>query len=297
MDFRQINAFIAVAEELHFGRAAARLNLSQPPLSQQIKGLEEQLRVRLFERNRRSVRLTPAGQAFLRHAYEVLRTAETGAQAARRAASGEVGELRVGYSASALYSDEVLQAIVRYRQRWPGVEIRLLEGSTRSTARDLEADRLDLGVVRGPLPDAVLDWPAERRRLVSRDPLLVAMPRRHPLTARRRVALADLREERFIVMARHLGTALNDLLDRLFAVAGVRPQIVLETAEMASLLGLVGAGAGIAIVPAAVAHHRSRCVAFRSLADANAEIELFQLLPPTPTPMARNLCAELIGDP
>jgi len=297
MDFRQINAFIAVAEELHFGRAAARLNLSQPPLSQQIKGLEEQLRVRLFERNRRSVRLTPAGQAFLRHAYEVLRTAETGAQAARRAAAGEVGELRVGYSASALYSDEALQAIVRYRQRWPGVEIRLLEGSTRSIARDLEADRLDLGVVRGPLPDAVLDWPAERRRLVSRDPLLVAMPRRHPLAARRRVALADLREERFIVMARHLGTALNDLLDRLFAVAGVRPQIVLETAEMASLLGLVGAGAGIAIVPAAVAHHRSRCVAFRSLADPNAEIELFQLLPPTPTPMARNLSAELIGDP
>jgi DNA-binding transcriptional LysR family regulator len=297
MDFRQINAFIAVAEELHFGRAAARLNLSQPPLSQQIKGLEEQLRVRLFERNRRSVRLTPAGQAFLRHAYEVLRTAENGAQAARRAASGEVGELRVGYSASALYSDEVLQAIVRYRQRWPGVEIRLLEGSTRSTARDLEADRLDLGFVRGPLPDAALDWPAERRRLVSRDPLLVAMPRRHPLTARRRVALADLGAERFIVMARHLGTALNDLLDRLFNVAGVRPQIALETAEMASLLGLVGAGAGIAIVPVAVAHHRSRCVAFRSIADANAEIELFQLLPPTPTPMARNLCAELIGDP
>jgi DNA-binding transcriptional LysR family regulator len=296
MDFRQINAFIAVAEELHFGRAAARLNLSQPPLSQQIKGLEEHLRVRLFERNRRSVRLTPAGQAFLRHAYDVLRTAENGAQAARRAASGEVGELRVGYSASALYSDEVLQAIVCYRQRWPGVEIRLLEGSTRSTARDLEADRLDLGFVRGPLPDAVLDWPAERRRLVSRDPLLVAMPRRHPLTARRRVALADLREERFIVMARHLGTALNDLLDRLFNVAGVRPQIALETAEMASLLGLVGAGAGIAIVPAAVAHHRSRCVAFRSLADPNAEIELFQLLPPTPTPMARNLCAELVGD-
>ncbi|AWK84840.1 LysR substrate-binding domain-containing protein [Azospirillum thermophilum] len=293
MDFRQITCFVAVAEELHFGRAAARLNLSQPPLSQQIKALEDQLRVRLFDRNRRGVRLTAAGEAFLRYAYQVLRTADAGAEAARRAASGEVGALRIGYSASALYSDDVLRAIVRYRRRYPAVDIRLAEGTTRANTHELEAERIDLALVRGPLPELVRDWPAERRVVVSRERLLVALPQDHPLSDRDTVSLEELREERFVTMARHLGTALNDLLDRLFDAAGIRPQVALETAEMASLLGLVGAGAGIAVVPAAVARHRSHYIVFRPLTDRDAEVELFLLLPPNPVPTAWNLRAEL----
>ena len=294
MDFRQISCFVAVAEELHFGRAAARLNLSQPPLSQQIKALEDRMRVRLFERNRRSVRLTPAGESFLPYAYQVLNAAAAGADAARRVAGGEVGDLRIGYSASALYSDEVLLAIARYRRRYPAVEIRLVENTTRSCTREVEAGRIDLAIVRGPLPETADDWPADRRIVVSRERLMVALPPDHALAGRDRLALAELGDERFIIMARQLGTALNDLLDRLFAAAGLRPRIALETAEMASLLGLVGAGAGIAIVPAAVTGHRSGHVAFRPLTDRDAEVELFLLLPPLPSPTAVRLCGELV---
>ncbi|BAI70941.1 lysR-like transcriptional regulator [Azospirillum sp. B510] len=295
MDFRQIACFVAVAEELHFGRAAARLNLSQPPLSQQIKGLEDRLRVRLFERNRRGVRLTPAGETFLHYARQVLDSAAAGAEAARRVAGGEVGSLRIGYSASALYSDEVLLAIARYRRRYPAVDIRLLENTTRICAREVEAGRVDLAIVRGPLPEAADGWPADRRLVVSRERLMVAIPQDHALASRDRLALADLGDERFVIMARRLGTALNELLDRLFAAAGLRPRIALETAEMASLLGLVGAGAGIAIVPAAVTGHRSGHIAFRPLADRDAEVELFLLLPPLPSPTAVRLRAELVA--
>ncbi|ANC90553.1 LysR family transcriptional regulator [Azospirillum humicireducens] len=296
MDFRQISCFVAVAEELHFGRAAARLNLSQPPLSQQIKGLEDRLRVRLFERNRRSVRLTPAGEAFLPYAHQVLNAAAAGADAARRVAGGEIGELRIGYSASALYSDEVLATIARYRRRYPAVEIRLVENTTRTCTREVEAGRVDLAIVRGPLPETAEGWPADRRIVVSCERLLVALPADHALAGRDRLALAELGDERFVIMARQLGTALNDLLDRLFAAAGLRPRIALETAEMASLLGLVGAGAGIAIVPEAVTGHRSGHVAFRPLTDRNAEVELFLLLPPLPSPTAVRLRAEMMAD-
>lgn len=296
MDFRQISCFVAVAEELHFGRAAARLNLSQPPLSQQIKGLEDRLRVRLFERNRRSVRLTPAGEAFLPYAHQVLNAAAAGADAARRVAGGEIGELRIGYSASALYSDEVLATIARYRRRYPAVEIRLVENTTRTCTREVEAGRVDLAIVRGPLPETAEGWPADRRIVVSRERLMVALPADHALAGRDRLALAELGDERFVIMARQFGTALNDLLDRLFAAAGLRPRIALETAEMASLLGLVGAGAGIAIVPEAVTGHRSGHVAFRPLTDRNAEVELFLLLPPLPSPTAVRLRAEMMAE-
>lgn len=295
MDFRQLKCFVAVAEELHFGRAAARLHLSQPPLSQQIRNLETQLGVRLFERNRHSVHLTPPGQAYLRHAHEVLRVAEAGALAAQRAGAGEVGELRVGYSTSALYADVVLQAIVRYRRRYPDVDVRLIEGTTRSSARDVEDRRIDMAFVRGPLPEGLADWGADRVRLLSRERLMVALPRAHPLAGRRAIAMKELQGERFVALARHLGTALNELINRLFdGVAPIRPAITIEATEMSSLLGLVGAGAGIALVPTTVAQARSRYVVFRALNDHGADVELFQLLPADPVPTAERLSALLM---
>lgn len=289
MDFRQLKYFVAVAEELHFGKAAMRLHVSQPPLSQQIKGLEIQLGVQLFERNRRSVRLTPAGVEFLRHAYDVLRAADVAAQAARRAATGEVGEVGIGYSASALYSDVVLQAIVRYRKCYPAVNIRLVEGTTPSSVRDLEAGRIDTAFVRGPLPAALATWRAGQVQLISSERLMVALPKRHELASRRGIALKELRDEHFVALARHMGTALNDLLDRLFEDARIPTSISIEATDIASLLGLVGAGAGISIVPTTVAHYRSRYIVFRPLTDHGASVDLFHLLPVRPVPTAEKL--------
>ncbi|MFD1623988.1 LysR family transcriptional regulator [Azospirillum griseum] len=311
MDFRQTACFVAVAEELHFGRAAARLNLSQPPLSQQIKGLEERLGVRLFDRNRRGVRLTAAGEVYLRYARQILSLAESGADAARRAGLGEAGDLRVGYSASALYSDPVLVAIARHRHRHPAVNIRLVEHTTDQCVHALEAGRIDLALVRGPLPDLARNWPDERRTVVSREGLAVVFPPDHPLALAdgalgTGLSLHELRGERFVILARRLGTALNSLLDELFAAAGVQPRIAVETAEMASLLGLVEAGTGVAIVPAAVARQRGarfeserfegqrfgdgRLVAL-PLREPGAEMDLFVLWPPKPLPIAHRLGA------
>lgn len=294
MDFRQLQCFVAVAEELHFGRAAERLHLSQPPLSQQIRNLETRLGVRLFERNRRSVQVTAAGEAFLSHAHEVLRVAQLGVVAAQRAGAGETGQLRVGYSTSALYADVVLQAIVAYRKRHPDVDLQLVEGTTRSNARDVEEGRINTAFVRGPLPEGVAAWKAARVRRLSRERLMVALPRAHPLAGRRAIAIKELQDERFVALARHLGTALNELIHGLFDASGqARPQIAMEATEMSSLLGLVGASAGIAIVPTTVAQARSRYVVFRALSDQDADVELFQLLSARPVATAERLAAML----
>jgi DNA-binding transcriptional LysR family regulator len=288
-ELRKISYFIAVAEELHFGRAAARLHISQPPLSQQIKALESRLGVQLFERDRRSVRLTLAGRAYLQHAYDVLHAAAAAAAAARRAASGECGELRIGYSSSALYADAVLQAIVRFCKRRPSVDVCLIEGTTRSSVADLEANRIDVAFVRGPLPLPATHWNTERKRLVSRERLMVAMPRTHALATHRLLALEDLRDEAFVALSRDMGTALNELINGLLKPLAVQPLIAVETGDMASLLGLVSAGAGIALMPETVTRQRSRYIASRPLTDRGAQVELFQLLPQKPVPAALGL--------
>ncbi|MDF3822640.1 LysR substrate-binding domain-containing protein [Leptospira sp. 96542] len=296
-DLHKMRCFIAVAEELHFGKAAARLHISQPPLSQHIKTLEEALGVQLLARDRRSVRLTAAGQVYLQHAYPAVKAAEDGASAARRAAAGDFGELRIGYSASALYVDAVLQAITLYRKRHPAVELRLQEGTTRTCVADIEAGKLDMAFARGPLPAPAAQWGKPRKRLISGEPLLLALPKSHALAKQQRVALADLQGERFVALARDMRAALNELIDDVLAPLARRPDVAVETRDMASLLGLVGAGAGVALVPESVANHRFRYIVYRPLSTLTrrTRVELFQLLPQHPTPAALGL-GTLLGE-
>ncbi|MDO5101695.1 MAG: LysR substrate-binding domain-containing protein [Lautropia sp.] len=276
-DLRRLRYFVAVAEELNFGKAARRLHVSQPPLSQQIRALESDLGVPLFERDRHRVSLTPAGQVYLKHAYSLLSAADAAVQAAQRAAAGEVGELRLGYSASVMYSDLVLSAIGGFRRVCPDVSLVLVEGRTHEHAERLARGDIDLAIVRAPLPAFVDDWPASQRGLVCTERLVLALPAEHPLSAHETVPWLALAGESFVSVSRSQKTALNRVIDGLLAAQGMQPVVAVETWDMASLLGLVSVGAGIAIVPETLSKKYQGAIEFRPLADAAACSELWWL--------------------
>lgn len=293
MSFRQIKYFIAVAEELHFARAAARVHISQSPLSQQIKLLESHLGVTLFERDRRKVALTPAGVEYLKHARRILQSAEAAAHSARQAALGEIGTIRLGYSISALYSSVVLNAIMEFRRLHPKVDVHLLEPTTRGSIRALLAGEVDAAFVRGPLPPHVAKWKPEQVVLLATEPLLVAIPKQHRMADFPSVSIADLRGEPLLAISNRLGTALNERLAQVFSSENYEPHVVMETQEFSSLMGMVRAGVGVAIVPEAVSEPPSAYVNFRPLKAQGAQIELYMLLPKQPLPAINKLCSIL----
>lgn len=259
MELRHLRYFVAVAEELHFGRAAARLNIAQPPLSQQIRRLEEMLQVPLFRRTRRRVELTDAGRAFLEGAREALRQVEAAVHRARRADAGEIGHLALGFVGSAAVS--VLPDLVRrLRSRFPGVKLALVEQTTAQQVEALLAGRLQAGLVRPPLVARGLEV-----RTVAREPLVVALPAGHPLAAGRDVPLPSLAGEPFVLFPREQGPGLHDLVLAACAEAGFSPAVVQEATQMQTIVGLVAAGLGVALVPGSVRRYRQRGVVFRPL--------------------------------
>ncbi|MDT9000031.1 LysR substrate-binding domain-containing protein [Paucibacter sp. APW11] len=294
-DLKSLSCFVAVAEELHFGRAAQRLHLSQPPLSQQIIKLERLLGCQLLLRDRRSVTLTPAGLELLSHARQLLQGLGTAVQATRRVASGEAGELRLGYSGSALYSSQALDALAAYKSRYPAVDVQLREGVTRAHVDSVLAGRLDLAFVRGTLP---IQASGLQRLLISQEPLLLALPVGHALAARRSVRVAELAGQPFVAFDRQRGTALNELLNQLFHSAGVEAQVVMQSSEMGALLGLVAAGVGLAIVPQTVAGQAHGHLRFVPLREAAARIELHLIAAAQPSAVAAHfidLCTAVLG--
>lgn len=290
-DLKRLRYFVAVAEELHFGKAARRLHVSQPPLSQQIRLLEDEIGALLFDRDTHRVRLTAAGEVYLKHAYGMLRAAELAAQDARRASQGDCGVLRLGYSASALYADRVLGAIGRFQKGCPNVALVLMEGRTHEQAARAESAEIDMAFVLGALPDFTADWSADRRKLVAPERLVVALPPNHVLCSSHQVSVGMLGGARFVAMARSMQTALNRVIDALLATRNIRADIAVETRDMSSLLGLVSVGVGIAIVPESLSRSHSGSVRFRPLTDADARIDLYRLLPENPSPAARRLDA------
>lgn len=260
MDLRHLRYFVAVAEELHFGRAAARLRVAQPALSQQIKHLEGELRVRLLERTKRRVSLTEPGRAFLIEARRTLATAETAVEVARRAARGEVGRLRVGYVDLAMWG--TLPGILRrFTEAYPGVELALTELHREPQRQALLRGDLDVGFLTLREGEAELEG-----ELVSAEPLVVALPEHHPAARRRRVPIASLAREDWVAFPRELKTLYLDLTFATCAAAGFVPHIVQETAQLHSLTSLVSAGVGVALVPSIVAGAARAGVAFRPLA-------------------------------
>jgi DNA-binding transcriptional LysR family regulator len=247
MELRHLRYFVKVASELHFGRAAEALGISQPPLSQQIRLLEQELDVQLFERSSRKVRLTVAGRLFLEEAKATLAQADHAVSVTRRAATGELGELTIGLSASTLYVSMVADAISSFHRDHPDVHLLFKELSFDAQRDAVESGSLDLGFVRSNR-EPVLPAGVSTQRLVT-DRMYVAMRKGHPLSSSTEpIDVAALAGEPMVHYPYDREGFLEDL-HRLFDHAGLRPRLRQETHEMSTLLGLVAAGFGISVLP------------------------------------------------
>jgi len=262
MELRHLRYFITVAEELHFGRAAQRLHIAQPPLSQQIRQLEEELGVVLFHRTKRSVQLTDAGQVFLEEAKQVLIQAAQAVQAAQRASRGEIGQLVVSFVSSAAYNvlPKILQA---FRARFPEVNLALHELTTDKQLQGLRDGWIDVGFLRPPIEDDTLSLAT-----IFKESLVVALPEIHPLSRQPQVPLKALINEFFILFPRPLGPKLYDQIVGLCQQAGFSPNVVQEAIQMQTIVSLVAAEIGIALVPASVQNLQRRGVIYKAIQEA-----------------------------
>jgi len=255
----QIRCFVVLANELHFGRAAVRLHMTQPPLSRQIQQLEASLDVQLFERTQRSVHLTPAGKAFLPEAQYLLAVSQSAASVARRAATGEAGTVSLGYVAGASFSF-MPRVVAAATAQLPGLDIVLRDMSTAEQFEALRSGRLDVGIVRAPADHADL-----RSASVMREPFVVALPTAHPLAARRRLSIEDLHQQNLIMYEPGQGGCMYELLTTAFHAAQVAPRYVQHVRQTYCLMGLVGSGLGLALVQASVARMRMSGVVVRPI--------------------------------
>jgi DNA-binding transcriptional LysR family regulator len=270
MELRHLRYFVAVAEELNFSRAAERLGIAQPPLSQQIQHLERELGVALFVRTHRRVELTDVGRALLDDARRTLAQAGRFVDIARRAARGEAGSLRLGFSSAALYT--MVPAILRaFLARAPEVTLNLEERSSEEQIEMLSAGAIDAGFVRLPIVNPA---PALSLRTIVREPLLVALWHGHRLAKHRAVALRALAAERFIIVARSAARGLHDQIVALCRRAGFEPAIAQEAAEVSTIVSLVSAGLGVAIVPASVRNLQRERVTYHATAGGAAMTEM-----------------------
>lgn len=245
IELRHLRYFIAVAEELHFGHAAARLNISQPPLSQQIQLLEQQIGARLLARTNRSVALTPAGKQFLADSRQILTQVEDAAARAARLHQGQTGELRIGFTSSAPFIKAVSDTLSSFRRRYPDVHLQTREINTREQIAPLHDGTLDLGLMRNTQLPETLAW-----QVVLREPLLAMVPRDHPLATQTCVTLGELAKEPFVFFDPHVGTGLYDDILGLMRRYGLTPVIAQEVGEAMTIIGLVAAGLGVSILPA-----------------------------------------------
>ena len=266
MELRHLRYFVAVAEELHFTRAALRLNIAQPPLSQQIRALEEQLGVQLFVRTRRSVALTDAGQALLVRAREMLAAAQALPGELQRVARGEVGLLRIGFSSTLPLTKVLRDVVADHRRNPPDVALNLREMHSQQQFDGLLRGELDVGLVRynEDAPEGI------RTRLLRRDPLRLVVPAAHRFARRRSVAIAECRDEAFVGFPGDAGTGTGPLLKRLCAQAGFDPRIAQEAREATTQIGLVAAGLGLAVLPGPLEAVRIEGVRYVALEDAGA---------------------------
>ncbi|BBX19145.1 LysR family transcriptional regulator [Mycolicibacterium duvalii] len=268
-ELRHLRYFRAVAEELHFGRAAERLHMAQPPLSQQIRQLEAEVGAQLLTRTTRSVGLTRAGEAYLRRAVRILDAVDAAGSEARRIADGVEGQLTIGCVGSATYS--LLPRLARaLGETLPGIEVSV-RGEMLAPAQlsALEAGEIDLALLRPPAGRAGITAVTVRR-----DRLLVAVPADHRLGARRHVRVADLRDETFIVHAGQGRSTMSTLVATLCGQAGFVPAVRHEVIETSTLVTLVAAGLGIAIVPAPTAELAILGVRYVPLSPASLTVDL-----------------------
>ncbi|WP_248745343.1 MULTISPECIES: LysR family transcriptional regulator [unclassified Pseudomonas] len=267
MELRHLRYFIAVAEELHFGRAAEVLGISQPPLSQQIQALEQELGARLFDRTNRRVELSEAGRLFLQEARLVLAQVDKAADVARRAQLGELGELKIGFTSSAPFNSTIPQAIFAFRQAFPAVHLNLREMSSKTVADGLMDESIEVGLMRPlSLPDALSVVE------LMHEPLVAVLSAKHPLAGGSEdgMYLSELALEPFVFFPRSYGSGLYAQLLTLARQAGFSPHFAQEAGEAMTIIGLVAAGLGVSVLPASYQRIRIDGVVYRPLLDPDA---------------------------
>lgn len=268
MDLRHLRYFVAVAEELSFTRAAERLRIAQPPLSQQIRQLEEELGVSLLSRTRRHVELTESGRIYLRHARQILRSVETAAVDAQRAQRGEIGALAVGFFEHMSYT--VLPPILRaYRERYPEVNVQLRWFPVVAQVDALQRGDIDVSFLRPVFGSAEI-----RREILLREPFVLAVQEDHPFARREIIPIAACAEEDIIAYSQTSAPDFHAMITGMCASAGFVPRIATEVAQVYTALGLVSSGAGIAFVPASVRRVQVEQVVYRPLAEAAPDVQV-----------------------
>jgi len=268
MELRQLHYFIAVAEELHFGRAAERLGITQPPLSQQIRALEDAIGARLFNRTNRRVELTESGRLFLAESRAILARLDDAIEQAARAHRGEIGELRLGFTVSAPFTAVFSRSIYAFRQSHPDVRLALEELNTVDQIEALMERRLHVGLIRPTeLPEVLTALE------LMLEPMVIAMRSDHPLAQYapgEALPLAAFADDDFVMFPRTLGIPLYEQIIALFRHAGFTPRVAQEAREASTQIALVAAGFGVAILPALQQRIQLDNVTYRAIADPEA---------------------------
>jgi len=272
MDLRQLGYFVAIAEELHFGRAAERLHMSQPPLSRTIRMMEEQLGAKLFARTNRRVALTAAGYALLRDARVILERVAEAEKNISHIAAGGVDSLEIGYLGAASFGDVMPPLLARFHRAWPNVRLMLRQMTTEGQMEALSQGRLDIGFARPPNPEMLPPGIAAYR--VQREPLVLALSCDHPLAGSVQIEIAALKHEPFVIVARHISPGIHYKVYELCAHAGFTPRVVAEVHEITAILSLVVAGVGVAPVVAGIQRVGIAGLAFAEITDDRAFVDM-----------------------
>lgn len=262
MQFHQLKYFLAVAEELHFGRAAKKLNISQPPLSQQIKKLEEDLKTKLFYRTKRKVQLTEAGKLFLEDAYKIVEQIESTYDKIKQHSNGEIGELTLGYSSYSIF-DVLPQILKEFYKLFPNVNVKLRHLSTAQQLEAFENSAIQIGLLCPPIDqrDLVLEH-------IYSQPFIVALPSNDPLANQNNkesIDITELANYSFVMTPRNIGTGYYDKIIEICLDGNFSPNIVQEVNELHEVISLVSTGLGVSIVPKSLMQYKKSNVTFKKL--------------------------------
>ncbi|MBC2801885.1 LysR family transcriptional regulator [Rhizobium ruizarguesonis] len=290
MELRHLRYFLAVAEEGNFTRAAGKLGIGQPPLSQQIRDLEREVGAALFHRVPHGAELTAAGTAFLGEAKASLAAAEKAKLVAQSANRGETGRLSLGFTASSAFNPVVSTTIRRFRARWPEVQLSLTEMNTLALMQKLERGELDATFMRPSLDDPA----GIRLRRLPDEPMVIALPASHPLTRHPSLPLAALANEPFILFPRLVGLSLYDDVVLACRKAGFELTVAQEAPQISSVVNLVAADLGVSIVPASISQIMLEGVAYRPIEGPPAVARLaLAILKTHRSPVTENLISLL----
>ncbi|MES2187419.1 MAG: LysR family transcriptional regulator [Pseudomonadota bacterium] len=270
MDLRHLRYFVVTAEELHFTRAAQRIGIAQPALTYQIKSMERQLGLQLFDRQPGNVRLTEPGTVFLEEARAILDRMAKAVQRCQRSAQGLVGRIGVGFTESASFCAEVTSGLHRYRRRYPQVEMTLEENRSVPLMQSLRQGRIDVAFVRLPIGmDEDVHF-----KLLSTEPMVVAVPRGHRLAHRKALRLRELEEEPFLLYPRATRFGLSDMIVTACEAQGFSPKVVQQAPQISSTINLVASALGVTIVPACMRSARADEVRYIPLKDGGMSASL-----------------------